>query len=104
METTQLIPSERTVYSAEIVDDLEVPALSQPATPVWERRDVVVGLIAISGPPGLLMLWLSRRFAQRTKLLITLGYFALTVVFPIAMIWYWCNHALTPLVKALNRP
>lgn len=103
METTQLIPSERTVFPAEIVDDLPAPALLQPATAVWERRDIVVGLIAVSGPPGLLMLWLSRRFAKRTKLLISLGYLALTVIFPVAMIWYWCNHALTPLVKALNR-
>jgi len=103
MEATQLIPSDRTVFPVEMVDDLPAPALVRPANPFWERRDFVVGLIAVSGPPGLLLLWLSRRFARRTKLLISLGYLALTVVFPVAMIWYWCNHALTPLVRALNR-
>lgn len=103
METTQLIPSERAVFPAEIVDDLPAPVLARPAAPFWERRDFVVGLIAVSGPPGILLLWLSRRFAKRTKFLISCGYFALTVLFPIAMIWYWCNHALTPLVRALNR-
>lgn len=103
METTQLIQSERVVFPVEIVDDLPATALSRPAVPFWERRDFVVGLIAFTGPPGILMLWLSRRFGSRTKMLISCGYFLLTFVLPIALIWYWCDHAVSPLVDVLGR-
>lgn len=103
METTQIMQSERVVFPVEIVEDLPSPAIARPAVPVWERRDFVVALIAFSGPPGLLMLWLSRRFGSRTKLLISLGYLALTFLLPIALIWYWCDYAVSPLVDALGK-
>jgi hypothetical protein len=103
VQSTQLVPSHPVVYPVEIVDDL--PALAQvpPGLPFWERRTFVWGTLAFTGPPGLFFLWLSRRFANRTKIAISLGYFALTVGLPVAMIWYWCDHAIRPLVDTLGK-
>jgi hypothetical protein len=103
VETTQLIQPERPVFAAEIIEDAPTTAVSTVATPFWERRDFVLGLIAFSGPPGIVMLWLSRRFGSRTKALISAAYIALTIVLPIALIWYWCDFAMNPLVDALGK-
>ncbi len=63
----------------------------------------MLSLIAVVGPLGLLPLWFSRRFGSRSKMTITLLYAAGTILFPIALIWYWCDYAISPLVDALGK-
>lgn len=66
-----------------------------------DNRWLVVGLLLVAGPIGLPALWLSRRFSPGVKIATTVLYAALTVVVPIALVWYWCEAAVRPLVDAL---
>lgn len=104
-----MLPAEliRSAPPEDTIVILDEPALSVPVpasrVPTWERRSVVLGMIAFVGPLGLLLLWFSRRFGNRSKVLITLAYVAATILFPIALIWYFCDYALQPLVRALGK-
>lgn len=54
------------------------------------------------GPLGLPALWLNRRFSRKSKILGTIGFLLLTIGLPIALTWYWCHHALQPLIEAFG--
>jgi len=100
VQLSRLEPDEKSI---SVVDDVPAHLVAPRPTYIWERRSVVLLLLAFLGPVGLLPLWFSRRFGTRGKTLITLGYFAGTILFPIAMIWYFCDYALHPLADALKR-
>lgn len=70
---------------------------------VLDNRWLVVGLLLVAGPIGLPALWFSRRFSTKVKVGTTILYAIVTVVFPLAMVWYWCETAVRPLVDALVR-
>ena len=70
---------------------------------VANNRMFVVGMIACTGPLGLLLMWFSQRFTNRTKVITTVSYILLAVVAPLAVIWYWWNIALRPLVDVLGQ-
>lgn len=70
---------------------------------VLDNRWLVVGLLLVVGPIGLPALWLSRRFSKKVKIGVSLGYALVTIGLPVAMIWYWCEMSLRPLVDALAR-
>jgi len=67
----------------------------------FDNRWLVVGLLLVAGPLGLPALWLSRRFSLAVKIATTALYTALTVALPIALVWYWCEAAVRPVVDAL---
>jgi hypothetical protein len=71
-----------------------------------DRRWAVIGMIALIGPLGLPALWLSPRFAKKTKVTLTTAYFLFSVVLPLAFIWYllnyWMIDALRPLLDVLG--
>ena len=65
-----------------------------------DNRLIVIAIVAVAGPLGLPALWFSRRFNRPTKIVATAAYLLLTVVFPLVMVYYWCELALRPLVDA----
>ena len=67
---------------------------------IFDNRLVVTGLLLLVGPLGLPALWLNRRFSLTSKVLGTVGFVLLTVVFPLVMVWYWCQYATQPVVDA----
>lgn len=75
--------------------------LSRPLAAVLNSRLAVVAILLVAGPIGLPVLWFSGRFSKSAKIVTTLTFFAVTVVFPLAMTYYWCEVALRPLVDAL---
>ena len=75
----------------------------QSVKAVLNNRLAVIGIIAFVGPPGLLALWFSPRFATRTKIVTTATYFLLTAVIPLAIAWYWLDHSLRPLVDVFGK-
>ncbi len=103
MLPTQLARLEPAESAITVVDDAPIQLSFPPRTYVWEQRSVVLLLLTFAGPLGLIPLWFSRRFGTRGKSLITLAYFAGTILFPIAMIWYFCDFAIHPLVDALGK-
>jgi hypothetical protein len=68
-----------------------------------DNRLTVLSLLACAGPIGLPALWLSRRFSKGTKALVTIAFLLATVVFPLAMAYYWLDVALRPLVDAMSQ-
>jgi hypothetical protein len=68
-----------------------------------ERRWVVLAILLCTGPIGLPLLWLSRRFSRLAKTGLTAGFVLVTVVLPIVLVWYWCDVAIQPVVEALAR-
>lgn len=103
MLPTQLSRTDPAEYAIALVDEAPTQLIGPPPTPFYERRAVVLSLIAFVGPLGLVPLWMSRRFGSRSKTIITLLYVAGTILFPIALIWYWCDYAIHPLVDALGK-
>ena len=77
------------------------PAASLQA--VVNNRMFVVGMIACAGPLGLLAMWFSQRFTNRTKVITTVSYILLTIVAPLVVIWYWLNIAIRPVVDVLSQ-
>ncbi|MDG2383672.1 MAG: hypothetical protein P8N76_18510 [Pirellulaceae bacterium] len=72
--------------------------ISPTFAPVLNNRWVVLVLLAVVGPLGLPALWFSPRFKPWVKATITLVWFLLTAVVPLAIAWYWLDYALRPLV------
>ena len=70
---------------------------------VVNNRMFVVGMIACAGPLGLLAMWFSQRFSNRAKVVTTASYVLLAIVAPLAVIWYWLNIALRPIVDILGQ-
>jgi hypothetical protein len=70
---------------------------------VLDNRWLVVGLLLVAGPMGLPALWFSRRFSKGVKIGVSIAYAVVTVALPVAMVWYWCETAVRPLVDALAR-
>jgi hypothetical protein len=71
--------------------------------PSLDRRWVAMAILLCAGPVGLPLVWLSSRFSKLAKISLTAVFFLVTVIFPIAMVWYWCEVAVRPLVEALAR-
>ena len=63
----------------------------------------VVGMIICAGPLGLLAMWFSQRFTNRAKVITTVSYVLLAIVAPLAVIWYWLDIALRPIVDVLGQ-
>ena len=78
-----------------------MPAFNLSST--LERRWVLITILLVAGPLGLLLIWPSRCFARSTKIVVTVGVVLVTMVLPAALIWYWCEMAVRPLVDALAR-
>ena len=70
---------------------------------VINNRMFVVGMIACAGPLGLLAMWFSQRFSNRAKVITTVSYVLLVIVAPLAVIWYWLDIALRPIVDVLGQ-
>jgi hypothetical protein len=70
---------------------------------ILENRAAVIAIILVAGPLGLPCLWFSGRFSRATKIIATIVYFALTVVAPIAITWYWLDVAVRPLLDVWAR-
>ena len=88
--------------AAEVPPPAAAIALN-PAISRWlSNRLVVVSLLAIAGPLGLPALWLSPRFSRTAKILTTALFLFVTVVFPLALAYYWLEIALRPLVDVFG--
>jgi hypothetical protein len=70
---------------------------------VLNNRLAVIAIIAFIGPPGLLALWFSPRFAKHTKIISTAFYLLGTVVLPLAIGWYLLDYSLRPLVEVFGK-
>lgn len=70
---------------------------------IVDNRIVVTGLLAFTGPLGLLALWFSRRIKKRTKIFVTASYILLAIVLPIVVTWYWLDVALRPIVDLFSK-
>jgi len=71
--------------------------------PSLERRWVVLAILLCTGPIGLPLVWLSSRFSKLAKIGLTAGFVLLTVIFPIVLVWYWCEVAIRPVVEVFAR-
>jgi hypothetical protein len=70
---------------------------------VLNSRLAVMAILAVAGPLGLPALWLSSRFSKTAKLITTLVFVLATVVFPLALTYYWVEIALRPLIDAFQQ-
>ena len=91
-----------------VVVQPQVPTMAQRAPAIilprsLERPWVVLAILLCTGPIGLPLVWLSRRFSRLAKIGLTAGFVLLTVILPIVLVWYWCDVAIHPLVEALAR-
>jgi hypothetical protein len=73
-----------------------------PVRTVLNNRCAIVGMLAFVGPLGLPFLWLSHRFSRRSKIAVTVIFFLLTVVLPLAFTYYWVETAIRPLLAAFR--
>ena len=78
----------------------EMPAndLTTAAGALLNNRTFVIAMLVFVGPLGLPLLWFSPRFSKTTKIVTSVAYFLFTIVFPLAMAWYWLDVALGPLL------
>ena len=65
---------------------------------IADNRMIVFAMILFLGPLGFLALWCSRRFSNRAKVIVTASYALLVFVLPVAIIWFWLDVSLRPLV------
>ena len=79
-----------------------IVGIGGPLGYVLKRRWAIVAILLTVGPLGLPALWFSERFSKLAKILTTVGFFLGTVVLPLAVLWYWLNVALRPLVDTLS--
>ena len=63
---------------------------------------MVIALLAVAGPIGLPALWFSGKFGRWTKIITTFVFLLITVAFPLAITYYFCEIALRPLVDAFS--
>ena len=91
------------LVAAEPMPIAHTGAGTQAIKAVLNNRLAVIAIIAFIGPPGLLALWFSPRFAKPTKIITTVAYALLTIVLPLAIAWYWLEYALRPLVDAFGK-
>ncbi len=75
------------------------PAVRRLLTSRW----AVFGCLLICGPIGLPLLWLSPCISTLTKCLVTVLLMAVTVILPIGIYWYCCEHLLRPLADVLGQ-
>ena len=87
------------VHGDVAVVDNDVPVLQS----IVNNRMAVIGVIALIGPIGLPALWLSPRFANPTKIAITVTYVLATTIVPLMIAWYWLDYSLRPLVEVFRR-
>ncbi len=104
--------------ATELVEATPVDALPAGPSPVpptiiaiqvdprllaWlNHRGVVAAILLFCGPLGLPALWFSPRFSKTTKIVISVVFFAATVIAPLALSWYWLDVAVQPVVDALD--
>ena len=67
----------------------------------WESPWFVVTLLLVVGPLALRLLWRSRRFTVRWKIVLTIAVTLITAYF-LWLIWYTLNQALAPLQEELK--
>ena len=81
----------------------EIPISTSPAV-TWflTRRWAIVAVLLAVGPMGLPALWLSPRFSRPIKITLTLVYFLVTAVIPVAVAWYFLDVSLRPLVDVMR--
>lgn len=91
------------LVTAEPISIGAAGAGTQAIKAVLNSRLAVIGIIAFIGPPGLLALWFSPRFAKPTKIISTAAYILLTTVVPLAIAWYWLDYAMRPLVDVFGK-
>lgn len=77
-------------------------AINPTLRKLLDNRWVVYGLLATVGPMGLPALWFSRRFSPGVKITLTILFFVLTVLLPLAVSWYFLDVYLRPLTDALG--
>ena len=101
----ELVVPSRSQYSLAQEQSKELATVDPAATfqAVVNSRTFVVGMIAVAGPLGLLALWFSQRFSNRTKIITTVAYVLLAIVLPLVVVWYWLDVALRPLVEILGK-
>ncbi len=100
-----IVPSAAVIQGEHQDAQLNEVATTDPAATlqaVVNNRLFVFGMIACAGPLGLLALWFSQRFTNRAKVITTVSYLLLFIVAPLAVIWYWLNIALRPVVDVLG--
>lgn len=101
-----IVPSDAVILIDDEAGQSQEVATTDPAATfqaVVNNRMFVVGMIACAGPLGLLAMWLSQRFSNRTKIITTVGYVLLAIVAPLVAIWYWLHIALRPVVDVLGQ-
>jgi len=76
-------------------------ATASPIQTVLNNRLYVGFLIALLGPLGLPALWFSPRFSKTFKIVATLAFVLVTIVLPVAIIWYFMFYSMRPLLDVL---
>lgn len=78
------------------------PISGSPWSQALNHRGIVITLLLCIGPLGLPALWFSHKFSQRTKILLTIAYFLVTILLPIFVTWYWVEVSLRPLLDSFG--
>ena len=100
-----IVPADAMIVIDEGDQSKEIATTNSAVTlqVVINNRMFVVGMIACAGPLGLLAMWFSQRFSNRAKVITTVSYVLLVIVAPLAVIWYWLDIALRPIVDVLGQ-
>jgi hypothetical protein len=98
LEPALVVSPQRELVGATRPGDM-APARSAA---ILNNRPLIVCLVFCVGPIGLLCLWLSPRFSLSSKVLTTAGYFAVTLLIPLAIAYYYLDVSLQPLLRALE--
>ncbi len=91
-----------TAESALSIQPRQTVVASRSVRALLDNRLAVIGVLICAGPLGLPLLWFSRRFSRRTKIITTVLYFGLTVVVPLVMAYYWMEIAVRPLLEVFE--
>ena len=75
---------------------------ADPIKIVLNNRLYVGFLIALLGPLGLPALWFSPRFSKTFKIVATLAFVLVTIVLPLAIVWYFMFYSMRPLLDVLT--
>jgi len=90
------MPPIRHVPPVIVIQPVQPSSIAQSLNNRW----LVIGLLLCLGPLGLPALWFSPRFGRVVKVGTTVAYLLLTVVVPVATIFYFLELSLRPLVNA----